>query len=56
MTDLQAITEEITKLFVKENVSARESLVILRMLENDALLILLLDQLATISKETEDKQ
>ena len=51
---LLEVVQEISKILVKEDLSAREVLMVLRMLETDATLVLVLGQLAEIQTNSEE--
>lgn len=51
---LLEVVQEISKILVEEELSAREVLMVLRMLETDATLVLVLGQLAEIQTNSEE--
>ena len=56
MADMFKLAKEISDIFVREKLSAREMLMLLRLIESDATVVLVLSQLAEQSVEEEIKE
>jgi len=56
MADMFKLAKEISDIFVREKLSAREVLMLLRLIESDATVVLVLSQLAEQSVEEEIKE